>query len=154
MNIASDDDDNELDVEIPTSDGGAAKFAAVEVKSGEEKYNMLLSLKCRLMRHDEGENAWKERGQGEVRVLESKADNKRHTLLVRREVIGKIAAQHSLLPGMSLKPIPNSDKGFCWSTKADYSDDAEGIPETFLIRFASSELAEQFRSVFNTVVAK
>lgn len=151
MNL-SDDDNIDPQEEVPTSTGGEAKFAAVEVKSGEEQFNVLLALqKCKLMRFDEGENKWKERGQGEVKILESKANNKIHTLLVRREVIGKIGAQHNIVAGMKCQSTPKSDKVVIWSTSADYSDDPEGIPETFLINFPSSEAAEQFKSVFTTV---
>src|SRR3989338_2078480 len=65
MNL-SDDDNVDPQEEVPTSTGGEAKFAAVEVKSGEEQYNVLLSLtKCKLMRFAEGENKGKERGQGD-----------------------------------------------------------------------------------------
>jgi Ran-binding protein 1 len=152
MNLSDDDDDVNVQEEVPTSTGGEAKFAAVEVKSGEEQYNVLLALsKCKLMRFDEGENRWKERGQGEVKILESKANRKLHTLLVRREVIGKIGAQHQIVAGMKCQSTPKSDKVVIWSTAADYSDDPEGIPETFLINFPTLEAAAQFKSVFAAV---
>ena len=151
MNL-SDDDNVDPQEEVPTSTGGEAKFAAVEVKSGEEQYNVLLSLtKCKLMRFDEGENKWKERGQGEVKILENKNNSKIHTLLVRREVIGKIGAQHQIVAGMKCKATPKSDKVVIWSTAADFSDDPDGIPESFLINFPTNEAAAQFRSVFAAV---
>jgi Ran-binding protein 1 len=149
----SDNDDINPEEEVPTSTGGEAKFAAVEVKSGEEQYTCLLALqKCKLMRFDEGENKWKERGTGDVKILESRSNKKQHTLLVRREIIGKIGAQHSISAGMTLKAAPKSDKVLIWSTPADYSDDPDGIPETFLVQFPTAEAAEQFKQVFNTVV--
>ncbi len=153
MNLDDDDDTVDPEEEVPTSTGGEARFAAVDVKSGEERYNLLLTLTCKLLRFDEGENKWKERGQGEVKILESKNAAKTHTLLVRREIIGKIAAQHALGPGLTLKPHPKSEKSFIWSTPADLSDDPAGIPETFLIVFPTEDAAQQFKLVFNTVTA-
>src|SRR3989338_7852566 len=102
MNL-SDDDNVDPQEEAPTSTGGEAKFAAVEVKSGEEQYNVLLSLtKC------------------EVKILENKNNSKIHTLLVRREVIGKIGAQHQIVAGMKCQATPKSDKVVIWSTAADF----------------------------------
>lgn len=153
MNLSDDDQDVNPEEEVPTSLGGEAKFAAVEVRSGEEAYNCLLALqKCKLMRFDEGENKWKERGTGDLKILEGKANNKIHTILFRREIIGKIAAQHPLAAGMSLKAHPKSEKAWIWSTTHDTSDDVDGIPETFICNFPTPEAAEQFKAVFQTVV--
>lgn len=151
-NNSGSDDDN-AEAEVNPSIGGEAKFAKVEIASGEELFNQLLKLKCHLMRFDDGENKWKERGQGEVKILERKNNSNSHTLLVRRDVIGKIAAQHHLTSGMKLQAHPSSDKVLIWATAKDYSDDEDGIPEKFLIKFAEAESAAQFKSVWETVLA-
>jgi Ran-binding protein 1 len=146
-------DDDNVEAEVNPSMGGEARFAAVSIASGEEQFNLLLKLKCQLMRFDDGENTWKRRGEGEIKILESKTNANSHTVLVRREVIGKIAAQHHIVAGMKLKPHPSSDRVFVWSTPSDFSDDEDGIPETFMVKFAESEQAQQFKSVFETLLA-
>lgn len=127
--------------EIAVSDGGKAKFAAVEVKSGEEKFNVLWESTGKLLRFDEGENAWKERGQGTAKIMQRKDDKGKHMFIFRREGIGKLAAQHYLMKGMSAKTHPQSDKSILWTAFKDFTDDEEGFPESFILRCASKEKA-------------
>lgn len=42
--------------EMAVSDGGAARFAAVDIKNGEEKFNIIWQDAAKLLRFDEGEN--------------------------------------------------------------------------------------------------
>lgn len=149
------DEDMVEDEDMPTTDGGAAKFAAVEVKSGEENYSIILKTKAKLLRFDEGENAWKERGQGDAKMLQSKSNPDQYMFIMRREGIGKLAAQHCLTKGMSIKVHQSSEKLLVWSSPADFADDEnEGQPETFCIRFASKELADEFKTHFEAICAK
>nr|CCC94929.1 unnamed protein product [Trypanosoma congolense IL3000] len=139
--------------EIAVSDGGAARFAPVEVKSGEEKYNILWEETAKLLRFDEGENAWKERGQGTAKILQKKDDKGVYMFVFRREGIGKLAAQHHLLRGMSIKVHPQSEKALLWSAFKDYSDDEEGFPERFVLRFPTPELATKGLKAFEDALA-
>lgn len=127
--------------EIAVSDGGAARFAAVEVTNGEERYNVMWESPAKLLRFDEGENAWKERGQGTAKILQSKEDSGRYTFIFRREAIGKLAAHHRLFKDMKARVHPQSDKAITWMAFKDYTDDDEGFPESFVMRFPSKEAA-------------
>ncbi|CBH17264.1 Ran-binding protein 1, putative [Trypanosoma equiperdum] len=140
--------------EIAVSDGGAARFAPVEVKSGEEKYNIVWEETGKLLRFDEGENAWKERGQGMAKILQKKEDSGVYMFVFRREGVGKLAAQHYLLRGMTIKVHPQSEKALLWTAFKDYSDDEEGFPERFVLRFASKELADSGLKAFNDALSK
>lgn len=141
------------DEEVKVTDGGAARFAAVDTKSGEEKYELLLELKGKLYRFDEGENQWKERGQGPARILRHKEQQHRHFFILRREGIGKLGAYHELVRGIKLQPYSGSDKAFVWTAPKDFSDDDEGYEEAFAIRFATKDMAAQFAACFNKIVA-
>lgn len=127
--------------EIAVSDGGQALFAAVDVKSGEEKFNITWEGQGRLHRFDEGENQWKERGQGTAKVLQHKDDNGKRMFVFRREGIGKLAAQHYLVKGMIVKLHPQNEKAVLWTAFKDVTDDEEGFPENFLLRFPTKEQA-------------
>lgn len=153
MSKPDDHEENELLVEeeLTVSDGGAARFAAVEVSSGEEKYDLVWKEKGKIMRFDEGENQWKERGQGDAKILRSKEDPKRYMFILRREGIGKLAAQHDLVKGMSIKRHSQSEKHLFWYAPKDYSDDDEGYEEQFLIRFASKEICDAFVREFEAI---
>lgn len=129
--------------EVAVSDGGEALFAAVDVKSGEEKFNLTWEVKGKLLRFDEGENQWKERGQGTAKILQRKDDKGKSMFVFRREGIGKVAAQHYLVKGMSAKFHPQSDKSILWTAFKDITDDEEGFPESFILRVPTKELATE-----------
>ncbi len=149
------DDDHVEDADVPVTDGGQARFTAVETKSGEENFNIICNLKCKLHRFDEGENQWKERGHGQAKIMQAKDKPDRYVFILRREGTGKLAAQHELLPRITLAtPSGGGEKQLVWSTPADFSDDDEGIPETFLIRFVSKEMADEFRVAFAAATRK
>lgn len=145
--------DNELmeEEEVGVSDGGAARFAEVDVKSGEEKWDLVWTEKAKLSRFDEGENQWKERGQGDAKILRHKQNPSHFMFILRREGIGKLAAQHDLVKGMKIKRHPQNDKYVLWTAPKDYSDDDEGYEEAFLGRFASKELADGFIKQFEAL---
>jgi hypothetical protein len=152
MDLHDDDDTNDLNEELEVNDGGAAKFAPIEVKSGEEQFNVLYQVKSKLLRFDEGENVWKERGQGDAKILQFKAEPHRHMFILRRDGVGKLAASHELKKGIELKQHPSSEKAFIWTCIADWSDeDDEGYPDTFCIKLGTKELADEFRAHFDAV---
>lgn len=141
-----------INEEVDVSDGGVAKFAAVEVSSGEEKYNPVLIVKAKIFRFDEGENQWKERGQGDAKILQNKDNAKRHHFLFRREGIGKLAAFHEIVKGMAPKRV--TEKQVQWASACDWGDqDDQGWPEIFLCKFSSKDDADKFISLFQTLVA-
>jgi Ran-binding protein 1 len=137
--------------EVAVSDGGAARFAAVETKSGEENYELIWKEFGKISRFDEGENQWKERGQGEAKFLRHLKDPKRHLFILRREGTGKLGAHHELVPGMHIKRHPQNEKFVIWTAPKDYSDDDEGFEETFLFRCPNKDVADSFMSIFQTI---
>lgn len=155
---ANDANNNELmEVEeVAVSDGGTARFAAVEVRSGEEKFNVVWEATSKLLRFDEGENQWKERGQGTAKVLQRKDDASKYMFAFRREAIGKLAAQHYLLKGMldTIKVHPQSEKAIVWRAFKDYTDDDEGFPESFVMRFSNKEGAQAALKVMKDAMSK
>ena len=66
--------DNELvaDEELNAEDESAPKLQDKETKSGEEDETTVLSSRCKAYRFDEGENEWKERGLGDLKLLKHK----------------------------------------------------------------------------------
>jgi Ran-binding protein 1 len=142
--------DEDIEKEVDVTEGGASapKLAHVDTKSGEENYNELLIVKAKIWRFDEGENQWKERGQGDAKILQHKTKADRRIFIFRREGIGKLAANHQLVPGMRLITKENNDKLFVWITLKDFTDDDEGFPEKFTIKFQTKETADEFRRAF------
>lgn len=134
-------------------EGGAPRLQHVEVRTGEENFDEVCKIKAKIWRFDEGENQWKERGQGDAKILRAKADPKRHIFLFRREAIGKLAAHHAIVNGMRLKPVQNNDKKFIWGAPKDCTDDEEGYPELFTIKFGDESAAAEFKRHFEAAAA-
>lgn len=114
----------------------------VETVTGEENDNVLYKQRAALYRFDAGTSEWKERGRGDVRLLENK-QSKRIRVLLRQEKTLKLCCNHIVLPDLSLAPNAGSDRSWTWRTQ-DYAADTP-ITETFAIRFNTSEIATAFK---------
>eukprot|EP00850_Spirogloea_muscicola_P004801 SM000021S06434 [mRNA] locus=s21:193803:195118:- [translate_table: standard] len=70
------------------------KLDEVAVSTGEEDEAILFEIKSKLYRFDKEGNQWKERGVGQVKLLEQR-DTKRVRLLMRQSRTLKICANHT-----------------------------------------------------------
>ncbi|KAG0766534.1 hypothetical protein G6F57_000465 [Rhizopus arrhizus] len=120
------------------------KLEEVEVKTNEEDEDVLFKMRAKLFRFDS--NEWKERGTGDVRLMQHK-QTKKIRLLMRRDKTLKVCANHYVESYMTLQPNVGSDRSWVWKVTADVSD---GTPEaqTLAIRFANSDNANQFKEKF------
>ncbi|CAF1619209.1 unnamed protein product [Adineta ricciae] len=121
-------------------------LSAVEVKTGEEDENVLYCERAKLYRFDATANQMKERGTGEIKILQHKTKNVCR-ILMRREQVLKICANHQISSQMELKPHQGSANAFLWSA-TDFAD-GEAKHETLCVRFKTDEQAKKFAKVFN-----
>mmetsp|Transcript_6624 Transcript_6624/g.16866 ORF Transcript_6624/g.16866 Transcript_6624/m.16866 type:complete len:276 (-) Transcript_6624:85-912(-) len=121
----------------------------VEAQSGEEAEVTKLELKAKLYRYDFENQEWKERGLGQVKILEHH-ENKRLRLLMRREKTLKICANHLIMPGTEIQEHAGNDKAWVWSTP-DFAEE-EMKNELFCIRFGTVEKAGDFKKAFEDAV--
>ena len=117
----------------------------VETKSLEEDEIVLYKQRAKLFRFDKEANGWKERGTGDIKLLLNKS-NAKVRLLMRRDKIQKICANHYLSVEMELKPNVGSDKSWVY-TAQDFSEN-EAKHEQLAVRFKNSEIANAFKSKF------
>lgn len=118
----------------------------VEVKTNEEDEDEAFKLRAKLFRFAPETNEWKERGTGDVRLLQHK-QSKKIRIVMRREKTHKVCANHLITPDMKLQPNVGSDRSWVWKVAADYSEDPP-TSETLAIRFANSDLANDFKKAF------
>ena len=116
------------------------------MKTGEEDENVLFCERAKLYRFDSGTNQMKERGTGEMKILQHKKTNVCRVLM-RREQVLKICANHQITAQMELKPHSGSANAYIWSAM-DFADN-EAKHETLCIRFKTDEQAKNFAKVFN-----
>ncbi|KAF8845735.1 hypothetical protein BDN67DRAFT_961366 [Paxillus ammoniavirescens] len=118
----------------------------VETKTHEEDENVLFKMRAKLFRFDTGGNEWKERGTGDVRLLQHR-ETKKVRLVMRRDKTLKVCANHSISSDMRLQPNIGSDRSWVWKVAADYAE-SPPTAETLAIRFANSENAKEFKKKF------
>ncbi|XP_069747257.1 E3 SUMO-protein ligase RanBP2 isoform X2 [Narcine bancroftii] len=117
----------------------------VDLITGEEDETVLYSQRVKLFRFDTESSQWKERGVGNLKVLQNQA-NGRLRILMRRDQVLKVCANHLITTTMNLKPLMGSDRAWVWLA-SDFSD-GEAKPEQLAAKFKTPELAEEFKDKF------
>lgn len=144
--------------EAPKEEESTAEFAPVveleevDVVSGEEEEEVIYSHRGKLFVYGEtlldvgsGNKSWKERGIGDIRILKHR-EHQRMRVLMRQEKTMKIIVNHALDPRIKLEPNAGSDRSWVWSA-FDFASE-ELVETVFAIRFADSDIANNFKKVF------
>ncbi|KAL7282445.1 hypothetical protein ACG7TL_003916 [Trametes sanguinea] len=118
----------------------------VETKTMEEDEDVLFKMRAKLFRFATDSSEWKERGTGDVRLLQHK-ETKKVRLVMRRDKTYKVCANHAITTDMRLQPNIGSDRSWVWKVAADYAENPP-TSETLAIRFANAENAQQFKDAF------
>ncbi|EST05626.1 Ran binding domain protein [Kalmanozyma brasiliensis GHG001] len=124
----------------------------VETKTHEEDEEVTFKMRAKLFRFDKDAKEWKERGTGDVRLLEHKQTHKVR-LVMRRDKTLKVCANHYVTSDMKLSPNVGSDRSWVYNVAADVAD-GEATAETLAIRFANSENANGFKDAFEAAQKK
>ncbi|XP_014473686.1 PREDICTED: E3 SUMO-protein ligase RanBP2-like [Dinoponera quadriceps] len=117
--------------------------AEVKVTTGEEDEATLYCGRAKLFRFVDKE--WKERGVGYVKLLRNIEGKVR--LLMRRDQVLKICANHMLRPDMELTGMANNNKAWCWVAN-DFADEEVKL-EKLCIKFKTAEEALAFKEAFD-----
>ncbi|EME27087.1 E3 SUMO-protein ligase RanBP2 [Galdieria sulphuraria] len=118
----------------------------VQVTTGEEEEDVLYKNRAKLFRFDKQGSQWKERGTGDLKILQHK-DTKKIRLLMRREKTLKICLNHYVNPSIQLEENVGSDRSWVWNA-IDYAD--EVADECVLaVRFPNSEQAKKFKQAYD-----
>jgi hypothetical protein len=121
-------------------------LSPVITKTGEEDENVLFCEHAKLYRFDSRSNQMKERGTGEMKILQHKTTNLCR-ILMRREKVLNLCANHQLTSQMELEPHQRTENAYIWSAM-DFAD-GEVKHEVLCIRFKSSNTAKKFVKQFN-----
>ena len=118
----------------------------IHVKTGEEDEEVMFSHRAKLYRYVADDKQWKERGVGDIKLLKNRQSGKMRVLM-RRDQVLKICANHQITIDMKLQPNAGSDRSWVWSTLADFSEQ-ECKAEQLAVRFKSEDIAKQFKEKF------
>eukprot|EP00122_Pirum_gemmata_P020817 Pgem_evm1s19433 len=122
----------------------------VSSKSGEEDEDVLLVLRAKLYRYDQATSGFKERGTGDMKFLKH-PDTKKVRLVMRRNQLLKICANHYITGDMELKPMETTKFAWIWTVGADFAD-GEPTGEMLAIRLKTQEDSDKFVALFNQSV--
>ncbi|XP_071799079.1 uncharacterized protein [Asterias amurensis] len=114
----------------------------MEVRTGEEGEEVRFSHRAKLFRYNKESTQWKERGIGDIKVL-SNPDTKKYRIVMRREQVLKVCANHFVTPDLKLQSMAGSTKSLAWMAM-DASED-EVHMEQLAVRFRTEKLAQQFK---------
>ncbi|XP_076846459.1 E3 ubiquitin-protein ligase TRIM47-like isoform X2 [Brachyhypopomus gauderio] len=117
----------------------------VEVKTGEEDEEILYNERAKLYRWDRDCNQWNQRGVGNIKILLHPL-KKTYRVLMRREKVLNVCANHIITKTMEIKPMKSSFNAFSW-TANDYAD-GDAKVEQFAAKFLTGVLADAFRRTF------
>ena len=118
----------------------------IDVKTGEEDEEVMFSHRSKLYRFVAEEKQWKERGIGDIKLLRNVTSGKMRVLM-RRDQVLKLCANHQITTEMSLQPNAGSGRSWVWSTNADFSE-GECKAERLAVRFKNEDIARQFKEKF------
>lgn len=113
-----------------------------KVDSGEGDEDCVFQQMSMLYRFDAGEQSWKTRGKGYIKLLKHRV-TQQVRLVLREDKTLKVRMNHKVNPLVELKP--NGDKAWLWAT-TDYSEEPEGSEQTFSAKFSTAELAKEFKA--------
>lgn len=118
----------------------------VEISTGEENEQVVFSHRAKLYRYDKEAAQWKERGIGDLKILQN-YETKRVRLIMRRDQVLKICANHWVTTAMKLEPMKGAEKAWVWSA-VDFAEADEGRIEQLAVRFKLQETANTFKQTF------
>ncbi|XP_027479510.2 E3 SUMO-protein ligase RanBP2 isoform X1 [Zalophus californianus] len=118
----------------------------VEVSSGEENEQVVFSHRAKLYRYDKDVGQWKERGIGDIKILQN-YDNKQVRIVMRRDQVLKLCANHRITPDMTLQNMKGTERVWVW-TACDFADGERKV-EHLAVRFKLQDVADSFKKIFD-----
>ncbi|XP_054963578.1 ranBP2-like and GRIP domain-containing protein 4 isoform X2 [Pan paniscus] len=118
----------------------------VEVSSGEENEQVVFSHRAELYRYDKDVGQWKERGIGDIKILQN-YDNKQVRIVMRRDQVLKLCANHRITPDMTLHNMKGTERVWVW-TACDFADGERKV-EHLAVRFKLQDVADSFKKIFD-----
>ncbi|XP_023573281.1 E3 SUMO-protein ligase RanBP2 isoform X3 [Octodon degus] len=122
----------------------------VEVSSGEENEQVVFSHRAKLYRYDKDVGQWKERGIGDIKILQN-YDNKQVRIVMRRDQVLKLCANHRITPDMTLQTMKGTERVWVW-TACDFADGERKV-EHLAVRFKLQDVADLFKKIFDEAKA-
>ena len=121
------------------------ELSTITVSTGEEEEEYHFKQRCKLYRYDTSIRKWKENGVGEMKLLFNR-NMQKPRLVMRRDKVHKLCANHALSETMKLEPFPSNELTVTWNALSDISDNS---PEDNLAaKFKNKDILSEFKNTF------
>ncbi|XP_055902077.1 E3 SUMO-protein ligase RanBP2 [Eupeodes corollae] len=120
----------------------------ITVSTGEEDEDKIFGERATLYRFDQDKKEWKERGIGELKILQHKTKGT-YRMVMRRELIFKLVLNHAVGADFSFNQM--GPKAYIWAT-FNYAEEAEGVLEKLSCRFRNEDVANKFKDVLQKCI--
>jgi len=148
--IDSADGDSGVGADVPyeptTTFEPIVHLKPVNAITGEENDNLIFIRRSGLMRYDANTKEWKERGQGDMKLLQNR-DTAMVRAVMHQERTKKCVCNHFLHSKATLAAHPSSDKAWLWRV-ADYAE-GEKVMTSFALMFKTLENANEFKKMYD-----
>ena len=114
------------------------------IKTGEEDDEIIFKHRAKLYRFDK---QWKDRGIGDIKLTKN-AKTGYCRVIMRRDIVYKLCANHAIMPNMELNMLESSDRSWIWFTPSDYSEGLPPQPQQFCVKFKNKQVATEFKTRF------
>ena len=112
------------------------------IKTGEEDDEIIFKHRAKLYRFDK---QWKDRGTGDIKLTKN-AKTGYCRVIMRRDIVYKLCANHAIMPNMELNMLESSDRSWIWFTPSDYSEGLPPQPQQFCVKFKNKQIATEFKT--------
>lgn len=125
------------------------QLASVNTTSGEEEEDCYFNQRCKLYRFDSANTKkWKERGVGEMKLLRHRGNGKAR-LVMRRDQVRKLCANHYLVVQMTLEPFKTNDLTVTWMAFNDVSEGSQPDDALLAAKFKNQTILAEFKEKFD-----
>ena len=114
------------------------------IKTGEENDEIIFKHRAKLYRFDK---QWKNRGIGDIKLTKN-VKTGYCRVIMRRDIVYKLCANHAIMPNMELNMLESSDRSWIWFTPSDYSEGLPPQPQQFCVKFKNKQVATEFKTRF------
>ncbi|KAH8359327.1 hypothetical protein KR093_005821 [Drosophila rubida] len=122
----------------------------IVVSTGEEDENKLFCDRSMLYRFDAENKLWKERGVGDVKILQHKI-TKKVRLVMRREQVHKLVLNMPVGVNFTIDYMQDSRKSLAYGG-LNYAENEEGEVERLANRFKKDDIAGHFLQIINACI--
>lgn len=151
---SDDENENENEFEPQVEFKPIVKLAEVEVKTGEEDEDIVFKARCKLYRFNIEGKDWKEKGTGEIKILRHKVNSNSYRVLMRRDQIFKICANHRIYPDIKLELANENQVRWLANECSDGKISSEFLAAKFRHKIEADEFLKEFEKAQDATKCK